>query len=359
MAFDDLTSFDGAWYFQIVTQGYTYAPDGGQHDIAFFPLYPATVGLLWRAGVPFFAASLFVSNAAFLAALVLAFLWVRRRCGSTAARWCVATLCCCPLSLFASAAYSESLYLLLSVAALLSADRMHFRTSAGLTVLASATRLIGIALLPAFLLTALLDRRRRGAWLPAVAAVAGIAGFALYCALRFGDPLAFVHAESAWRSGPHFDETAWQNLLGSGVASTPWVHAIALIAAAFLWLTRRRASFFAQLALWFAVLGAERWAWNGSEYVFLLTLVAGALAIVFRAGLGPAAVVYLLAGLALIAAAGAPISVDRYAYALFPSTVALALLWRRLPALGTAALAVMVVDLFEFSLRFAQHAFVA
>lgn len=314
--------------------------------------------VLTRAGIPFDAGSLLVSNLAFLAALLVTSAWVKRRCGTRAARWTVATLCCCPMSLFCSAAYSESLFLLLSGAALWDFERERFPPSALWAALASATRLMGVALAPAFALAAL-AQRRRAARLPALAALSGIVGFALYCSARFGDPLAFVHAESAWRSPPGFDQSAWSKLIGAGFATAPLLHLIALAVAILLWLTRRRAPFVIQLVLWLALVEAERWAWNGSEYVFLFTLVAGALAIAFRQQMGTPAVTYLLAGIALIALAGQPVSVDRYAFGLLPASIALALLWQRAPALGTAALIVMTIDLFEFSVRFARHSFVA
>jgi len=349
-AIDDLTSFDGGWYSQIVRHGYTYAP-GAQHDVAFFPLYPAIVWALTRIGISFNTASLLVSNAAFLGALLVAFQWVRRHCGARAARWTVATLCCSPMSLFCSAAYSESLFLLLTGAALWDWERGRSRASALWAALASATRLMGIALAPAFVL----GRE----WLQAVAAIVGVVAFALYCAVRFGDPLAFIHVETTWRSSLGFDLDAWSKLLGAGLTTAPWLHVIALITGAVLWLTRRRAPFGLQFVLWLIVVEAERWAWNGTEYVFLFTLVAAALALVFRRQVGMVPIAYLLAGLVLIAFAGQPVSVDRSAFGLLPVSIALALLWQRIPALGSAALLVMTIDLFEFSVKFAHRIFVA
>lgn len=356
-AVDTLVSFDGAWYAGIAAHGYAYAPDGAQHNVAFFPLYPALIWIFVRARMPVDYAALLVSNLAFLLALFVAFAWVARRAGSVAARWTVATLCCCPLSLFGTAAYSEGPFLLFSGAALLSADSMRLRWSGLWVALASATRLIGIAFLPAFLIAALV-RRRGGALLPAIAALTGVLGFSAFCAFRFGDPLAWLHVQAAWRPGAGFDEAAWQNLLGAGVAQTPVLHAIAFGAAVLLWLLRR-AHVVVRFLLWLLLLEAERWAWNGTEYVFLLTLVAAVVALFFRRRLGLTALGYLFAGLALIALSGYPVSVDRFAFALLPGSAALGILWRRVPPLGIAAMVVMTIDLVQFSLRFAAHGFVA
>ena len=350
-AFSDLTAFDGAWYAHIVSEGYNYSPDGHQYDVAFFPLYPALVWLAMRTGASFAVASLAISNVAFLGALFVAFAWMRARASASAARWTVATLCCSPLSLFCSAAYSESLFLLLTGAALLDWSGGRSRIVALWALLASATRLIGISFAPAFAV--------RRAWLPAAASLAGTVGFAIFCAVKFGDPLAFVHAQAAWRPQSGFNGRAWQDLLGAGVATAPWLHAIAAIAAVALFVVHRRAAIGLQTLLWFVLLEAERWAWNGSEYVFLFTLIAASCAIAFRRSLGAVALTALLAGVALIAVAGPPLSVDRLAYGLLPASAALALLWTRVPAMGLAALAVMVIDLVEFSVRFSEQRFIA
>lgn len=359
-ALGHLASFDGAWFGAIATSGYQYEPDHAAHNIAFFPLYPMAVWLVWRAGVPVDLASLLVSNFAFVAALLVAFVWVRRRCNTATARWTIVTLCCCPLSLFASAGYSESLFLFVSSTALLGSERMRFGVAALFGALASATRLIGIALIPAFLLTALIDPKRRSAWLPALGTAAGVGAFSAYCAARFGDPLAFVHAQSAWRqAGPRFDMADWQFLVVHGITASLGWHALALAGAVVLWLAGRRLPLPLQLVPALCIAGAERWAWNGSEYVALLALLAPLLAIRFHSELGATAFFYFFAGLTIIAATGVPVSADRFAYALLPCTVSLALLWRRVPALGVVTAIVMAVDLYFYCRTFALGGFVA
>jgi hypothetical protein len=107
------------------------------------------------------------------------------------------------------------------------------------------------------------------------------------------------------------------------------------------------------------VVEAERWAWNGSEYILLLVPVAAVAAIAFRRKLGAAATVIVLAGVALIAFAGPPISVPRYAYDFIPASFALALLCRTFPEFGLAIFIVMTADLFGFTLDFARAIFVS
>src|SRR5579875_1689138 len=87
-----LTNWDGEWYQRIATVGYEYSPDGRQHDVAFFPLYPLTVAALMRVvPLPFGIAAPLVDNLAFLLALGSLFAWLSRRCDRATARWSVAT----------------------------------------------------------------------------------------------------------------------------------------------------------------------------------------------------------------------------------------------------------------------------
>src|SRR3990170_7008010 len=107
--------FDGLWFLRIADEGYRTA-DG---SAAFFPLYPLLVRfvsvLLW--GRPL-AAALLVSNAALLGALALVYDLTRAEVSDAAARTTVVLLCVFPTAFFWFAPYSESLFLLLAVAAL-------------------------------------------------------------------------------------------------------------------------------------------------------------------------------------------------------------------------------------------------
>ena len=101
-----------------------------------------------------------------------------------------------PTSLFFGAVYSESLFLLLAVAAFLAAERGGFWQAGAAGGLALLTRSAGIALLPALVVLAWRapDRRR---------ALAGVAADArpvrasipLVLAIWIGRPLAFLDAQ--------------------------------------------------------------------------------------------------------------------------------------------------------------------
>ncbi|HEV2061475.1 MAG TPA: mannosyltransferase family protein, partial [Solirubrobacteraceae bacterium] len=103
-----LARWDSVWFLEIARDGYDRA-----HDAAFFPLYP----LLVRLGGGSVLAGAVLSLACFAAALWLLHRLVALDFGERVARLCVLLVAVFPGAFFFSAVYSESLFLLLSVAA--------------------------------------------------------------------------------------------------------------------------------------------------------------------------------------------------------------------------------------------------
>ena len=189
--------WDSDWYVQIAQHGYTW-PSARP---AFFPLYPLLVGGLGRllAG-HYVLAGLIVSLAAGAAAFVLFFRLAELKLGRDGAMRATLFLAVLPTTLFFGAVYSESLFLLLSVASFLLAEQGRFRGAAVAAGLAALTRPVGLALLPALAITAWRSGRRRQS-LGALAITPAI--FALYPLtlwIWIGHPLAFLTAQSGiWR----------------------------------------------------------------------------------------------------------------------------------------------------------------
>jgi hypothetical protein len=198
-----LARWDAVWYLRIADSGYREA---GSPRTAFFPLYPLLARGAGELGGGSPTAVLIgayaVSLAALLAALALLFRLTRLELGSDAAAAAVVVTCAFPASLFLGAPYSESLFLLASVAALLAARTGHWALAALAAAAASGTRSAGVLLLVplVFLLVAAVRdgsaRRRDAGWL--LLAPAGVAGYSAYLALAHGDALAFVAAQELW-----------------------------------------------------------------------------------------------------------------------------------------------------------------
>ncbi len=144
-------SWDSGWYEEIATGGYSYADDGAKHTVAFFPVFPLVVRGVMSLGLPFEVAGTLASSFAFLGALIILYFWVEERYDRKAARWATAALAWCPLSFFGTVIYTEGLFLFLTTAALRAFDKKQHVWAGFWGVLATATRITGVALIPTFL----------------------------------------------------------------------------------------------------------------------------------------------------------------------------------------------------------------
>lgn len=208
---DGWTRWDAGWYRHIATFGYVNEPVGlaGQRNLAFYPAYPLAMKLASLVGLEPLAAGILVSNLALLAALVLLHRMVRERFGADAASRCVLLLSVFPFSFYFSAVYSESLFLLLAVAALFLGERGRWAGASVCALLCGATRAPGLALAPALGLL-YLERIRYDVrkirpdvlWLGL--SVLGPFLFYAYLHVQFGDPwLAFraTRVPGWWQGG--------------------------------------------------------------------------------------------------------------------------------------------------------------
>ena len=146
-----LARWDAVWYLQIAQDGYAGGePLPSEHRAAFFPLYPlavrAVAGFTDSAGASLIAAYV-VSLAAFFGALYLFYRLVDLELGPEIARVAVLLLALAPSTLFFSAPYSESLFLLTTVGAFYAARTGRWAWAGALGAGAAATRNTGIVLL--------------------------------------------------------------------------------------------------------------------------------------------------------------------------------------------------------------------
>jgi hypothetical protein len=185
--------WDSDFFLRIAEDGYD------RSSAAFFPLYPALVGLLGRALLGHYVlAGVLISLAASLAGFWLLYRLAEPRLGAAGARRSLLYLALFPMTVFLLAVYSEALFLLLALAAFALAERARFMGAGIATGLALLTRPFGLALLPAVMLVAWRSGDRRRAL--AALAVAPALG-ALYPLLlwrQLDDPWAFAHAQDVW-----------------------------------------------------------------------------------------------------------------------------------------------------------------
>jgi Mannosyltransferase (PIG-V) len=188
--------WDSVWFLRIAEHGYGSLEGAAA---AFYPLYPASVGVLGRVFFGHYVlAGIVVSLAATLAAFVLFHDLAETKLGAEGARRALLYLAIFPMTLFLQAVYSEALFLLLSVAAFALAERRRFLPAGVVAGLALLTRPAGVALLPALALFAWRSSRRREAL--AQLAVTPLL-FVLYPLVLWwqrDDPWAFARAQDIW-----------------------------------------------------------------------------------------------------------------------------------------------------------------
>jgi hypothetical protein len=195
---------------------YLALASAGYHDpaeSAFFPLYPLLIHLGTRpfGGAGGYAVALVLSNLAFLGALWALLALARQDCGPAAASRAACSLALFPTALFCFAPYNESLFLLLTITCLLAARRRRWWLAGLLGLLAALTRVAGVLLLLPVATEYLAAQGWRWHWplwwqpwclrrdaLALALIPLGLGLYATYCWRRFGDALAFLHAQAHW-----------------------------------------------------------------------------------------------------------------------------------------------------------------
>jgi hypothetical protein len=229
----DLGSFTDIWarwdsvfFVRIAEHGYDKA------SAAFYPLYPGLVAALGRVFFGHYVlAGIVISLAAALGAFALLYRIAEEHLGRDGAWRTVLYLAIFPMSLFLQAVYSESLYLLLVLAAFVTAERGRFGSAGLLSGLAILTRVTGLALLPALAVLAWRARYRRRAFAGLALAIPVMAIYPLLLWQQVGDPWAFWNAQDQWhrhlsRAGPFGG--IWSALVHWTPAHADFQHAIAV-----------------------------------------------------------------------------------------------------------------------------------
>ena len=191
--------WDSVWFLRIAAHGYHATASPVRATAAFPPLYPTLMRWLGRwIGHHAVLAGILISLAASLVAFLLLYRLADRHLGADGARRAVLYLAVFPTALFLQAVYSESLYLLLTIAAFLLADRRRFAAAGVAAGLAILTRPVGVALLPALALLAWRDRHRLRALAGLVLALPIAAIYPWLVWRDTGSPWMFAHAEHLW-----------------------------------------------------------------------------------------------------------------------------------------------------------------
>jgi Gpi18-like mannosyltransferase len=297
---------DGWFYRSIWLNGYSRSgASGPAPDWAFFPLYPLTVKAAAFTG-EFALDAMIVSNVAVLIALLLlGAVAVRAGLTEEDAQRAIVYLAFFPTSYFFALPLTESLFLALSLGAVLAAQSERWPLAGSIGALAALTRFAGILLVPVLAILYLQQNKRldrRVSWL--LLAPCGTIAFMAYLRYRTGDALAFIHAQVNWaRSSTWF----WEPLAA-------YVRNPATI--------------------------TDSWNLYLVNFIVAMALLVAGVSMLFRREWAFAA--YTLGSILLPLTAGSLQSIGRYAIVVFPFFLWLAVLARRssidravLPAFAT------------------------
>jgi hypothetical protein len=203
---DGWARWDASHYIAVARFGYgnpaSPSPDGG---IGFFPLYPLLMRAVAtltgqtdsNAGLAVIGISLstvmFLGATALLARLSIDFLEYDE------ARFAVMLFAVAPFAFFYTAAYTESLFVLEVISAVWFARRGQWWRAAIMAALASATRLVGLAVIGGVLYAAWRSRKP----LPdlvgmAAVGASGFVAFMLYLWVKFDNPTAYFDTQARW-----------------------------------------------------------------------------------------------------------------------------------------------------------------
>ena len=197
-------NFDGVHYLAIAGNGYT-------NNGAFFPLFPLTIyfltslfGAIQAFGPVQYFSGLFLSNAYFLLALVVLYKLLKLDYKDNVVFRTILVLLVFPTSFFFASIYTESLFLLLSLLAFYFARKRNYFAAGLFAALLTATKFVGIAILPALILEVAINekilsikvlKQKLLKLLPILLAPLGLIAYMYYNSFKWGDPLFFVKAQ--------------------------------------------------------------------------------------------------------------------------------------------------------------------
>lgn len=208
-----MVRWDAGWYSRIVDNGYNIEPSSGPRgeyaNWAFFPVFPVVAWLLkMSSGASPGLSVLLTGKLCFFAAMLAFVRFVRDYAPGVPPAVAAGTIALQPYAIYGNTGYSEPLFLLLTCVFFIALKQNAFLSSGAIGACLGATRLVGLASVPAYLVAAW----RRG--LPSAPQASsrfllgllllplGLSLFMVFLHWRTGDALAFLHVQTAWDRFP-------------------------------------------------------------------------------------------------------------------------------------------------------------
>lgn len=190
----NLANWDGGHYLGIAEFGYRE-----KYQYAFFPLYPLLIKAVSSLTQNYLASSLLISIISSFLAIHLLFDLIRLDFDKKIAEKVVLILLMFPTSFYFLTAYSEGLFLLLSLATFLFLRKGNLLLATLLAALASATRVFGVALVLTLMIEVWTKQGINKSNWYILLAPAGLVIYSWYLFNQTGDPFYFTVAQSHWQ----------------------------------------------------------------------------------------------------------------------------------------------------------------
>jgi len=201
--FSPWANFDGVHYLLIAANGYA-------QNAGFFPMYPILIFFLTSiispsaAIYPFYPvqylAVLFITNLFFLLSLIMLYKLVSIDYEDSLPILVILFILIFPTSFFFASIYSESLFLLLSLLSFYFARTNRWFLSSLCGGLLTATRLVGIAIIPALIIEFIQQKKNlfKRKMLFLFLTPLGIASYMLFNYLKWGNAFYFIQAQGSF-----------------------------------------------------------------------------------------------------------------------------------------------------------------
>ncbi len=187
------SNFDGIHYLWISLHGYGYAQQ------AFFPLYPAINGAISLIfPFPYINAAI-LANGLFICSIYILYKLANLDYSKRESLWVVILLICFPTAFFFTSTYSESIFLFLCLASFYSSRKQKWLLAGIIAGFASATRVVGIVLVPALLIEWSIQNKHLKLNKNIIFIFFGITGLLVYMFYlynNYGDSLMFVKVQA-------------------------------------------------------------------------------------------------------------------------------------------------------------------
>lgn len=330
-------SLDALWnhwdtrhYIGIAQEGYTSVGDE-RLRLVFFPLYPLLMRLLSPlTGGSVFLAGMLISRLCAMGCAALLYELAYRTYGAREARLAVAYFLLSPMSVFLNCCYTEALFLLLTLGAMVLLRRGHPWLAALCGMGSALTRMPGVIVAGLMLIALLAELPRRGPDVRRIAGCAGqmllvFAGLLIYWAINWavtGDPLMYMtYQKENWFQEPgtfwgSTANTAYYALTDFGQDDWffSWGAQLAAMLAVYVLLALRADALPFDLAaysfVYVAVVLSPTWLLSGPRYLYALAPLPLLLARMTESRRAHAVLLALSAVLLVVFTFGYTIAVD-------------------------------------------------